>query len=158
MANTFTQIYIHVIFAVKGRENLINKSWEDELYKYITGIVQNNNHKMLAIGGMPDHVHLFIGMKPAQSLSDLMQKVKGSSSKWINEKKFIRTKFSWQEGYGAFSYANSQLDSVINYINTQKIHHQKRSFRKEYIEFLKRFKVEYDPKFILNEVEELYRP
>lgn len=157
MANTFTQIYIHSIFAVKGRSNLIGKDWEDELYKYITGIVQNNGHKLLAIGGMPDHLHVFIGMKPVQSLSDLMQAVKGSSSKWINEKRFIRTKFSWQEGYGGFSYAHSQLDSVIGYINTQKEHHRKRSFRAEYLEFLDKFQVDYNPKYIFDEIAELYR-
>lgn len=158
MANTFTKIYIHCIFAVMGRENLIYKSWEDELYKYISGIVKHNGHKLIAIGGMPDHIHIFIGMKPIQSLSDLMKDVKGSSSKWINEKKFIKRKFNWQEGYGAFSYADSQLNSVINYINSQEEHHKRRSFKEEYIEFLERFKVEYDSKYILKEVEELYRP
>ena len=158
MANTFTKIYIHFIFAVRGRENLINKSWEDELYKYITGIVKLNGHKLIAIGGMPDHIHILIGVKPIQSLSDLMKDVKGSSSKWINEKKFNLGKFHWQEGYGAFSYSDSQLNSVVNYINSQAEHHKKRSFKEEYIEFLERFKVAYDPKYILNEVEELYRP
>ncbi|MCB2218931.1 MAG: IS200/IS605 family transposase [Bacteroidetes bacterium] len=157
MSNTFTQIYIHTVFAVKGRTCLIGKEWEDELYKYITGIVQNHGHKLLAIGGMPDHLHVFIGMKTNQSLSDLMQAVKGSSSKWINEKRFIKTKFQWQEGYGGFSYAHSQLDSVIGYINTQKEHHRKRSFQEEYIEFLNKFQVDYDAKYIFEEVEELYR-
>ncbi len=158
MANTFTKIYIHSIFAVKGRENLIKKSWEDELYKYISGIIKNNGHKLLAINGMPDHIHILIGMKPVQSLSRLMQDVKGSSSKWINEKKFILGKFRWQEGYGAFSYADSQLNSVISYIDTQTEHHKKRSFKEEYTEFLDRFRVEYNPEYILDEIKELYRP
>jgi len=158
MANTFTQIYIQSVFAVKGRENIISASWKDELYKYIAGIIQNNGHKPLAIGGMPDHIHVFFGMKPIQSISDLMQDIKGSSSKWINEKGFIRGKFQWQEGYGAFSYAHSQLDAVINYINRQEEHHKRQTFKKEYIQLLERFKIQYDLKYILKEVEELYRP
>jgi len=158
MANTFTQIYIQSVFAVKGRENIISASWKDELYKYIAGIIQNNGHKPLAIGGMPDHIHVFFGMKPIQSISDLMQDIKGSSSKWINEKGFIRGKFQWQEGYGAFSYAHSQLDAVINYINRQEEHHKRKTFKKEYIQLLERFKIQYDLKYILKEVEELYRP
>ena len=158
MANTFTQIYIQTVFAVKGRENIIARSWKDELYKYITGIVQNNDHKLLAIGGMPDHLHVFIGLKPKQSISDLLQDVKGSSSKWINEKKLVKGKFSWQEGYGGFSYAHSQLDRVINYINRQEDHHKKQTFRQEYMKMLEKFRIEYDPKYLLNEVEELYRP
>ena len=158
MANTFTKIYIHLIFAVSGRENLIHKIWKDELYKYITGIVKNNGHKLIAINGMPDHVHILIGMKPIQSISNLMQNVKGSSSKWINEKKFFPGRFHWQEGYGAFSYSDSQLNSVVKYFDNQTEHHKKRSFSEEYIELLERFRIEYNPKFILNEVKELYRP
>lgn len=158
MANTFTKIYIHLIFAVKGRENLIHKPWKDELYKYITGIVKNNGHKLIAINGMPDHVHILIGLKPIQSISDLMQNVKGSSSKWINEKKFIPGRFNWQEGYGAFSYSDSQLNSVVKYIDNQAEHHKRRSFSEEYIELLERFGIKYNPKYILNEVKELYRP
>ncbi|HPE57031.1 MAG TPA: IS200/IS605 family transposase [Bacteroidales bacterium] len=157
MANTFTQIYIHFIFAVKGRDRLIGPNWEDELYKYITGIIQNSGHKLLAIGGMPDHLHIFTGMKPDHSVSELMRLVKSNSSKWINEKRFTRTKFQWQEGFGAFSYANSQLDSVIGYINRQKEHHKRQSFKAEYLEILEKFKVEFDLKYILNEVEELYQ-
>ncbi|MBT3303424.1 MAG: IS200/IS605 family transposase [Bacteroidetes bacterium] len=158
MANTFTQIYIQSVFAVKGRESIISKSWKDELYKYITGIVQNNGHKLLAIGGMPDHIHIFYGMKPIQSISDLMQDVKGCSSKWINEKKFVKGKFQWQAGYGAFSYAHSQLDTVINYIRRQEEHHKKQSFKTEYQELLTKFNIEFDQHYTLNEIEELYRP
>ena len=113
MANTYTQIHIQVVFAVKKRTGLIQKEWKDELYKYITGIFQAHDHKLLAINGMHDHVHIFFGMRPIQSLSDLMQDIKGSSSKWINEKRFINDRFEWQEGYGAFSYSKSQTADVI---------------------------------------------
>jgi len=152
MANTYTQLYIHSVFVVRGRENIILKSWKDELYMYITGIVQQNGHKLLALGGMPDHLHVFYGLKPVQSISDLMQDIKGSSSKWINEKKFEKGKFQWQGGYGAFSYARSQLDDVINYINTQEEYHRKRTFREEYLELLRKFEVEYDEKYIFEDV------
>jgi putative transposase len=158
MANTYTQIYIQSVFAVKGRESLISTSWKNELYKYITGIVQNNGHKLLAIGGMPDHLHIFYGLKPVQSIADLMQDVKGSSSKWINERNFVRGKFQWQAGYGSFSYAHAQLDTVIRYINNQEQHHKKKSFRDEYDELLRTFHIDFDQQYILNEIEELYRP
>lgn len=119
-ANTYTQIHIHAVFAVQNRENLIHNSWREELYKYITGIVQNNGHKLLAINGMPDHLHVFFGMRPVQSLSDLMQDIKGDFSKWINQKQFTKTRFSWQEGCGAFSYSKSQVPHVIRYIQDQE--------------------------------------
>ena len=148
MANTFSQIYIHVIFSVKQRENLIGKNWKDELYKYITGIVRNKNQKMISINGMPDHVHLLIGLKPDKSLSDLVRDIKNNSSNFINEKGFVHGKFSWQEGFGAFSYSDSQLDNVINYIENQELHHQRKTFRDEYIDILKKFKIEYDEKYL----------
>ncbi|GDX53036.1 transposase [Bacteroidota bacterium] len=148
MANTFTQIHLQFIFAVKYREGLIGSSWKNNLYKYITGIVQNHNHKMLAINGMADHVHLLIGMRPTQSISELMQEVKGDSSKWINENKYVRGRFEWQEGYGAFSYGKSQVPNVIAYIQNQEIHHQKKSFVEEYMAFIKKFEIEYDEKYI----------
>jgi REP element-mobilizing transposase RayT len=151
MPNTYTQIHIHFIFAVKYREATIT-DWKDELYKYITGIVQKNNHKMLSINGMSDHIHILIGIRPTQSISELMQDVKGSSSKWINEKKFIERKFEWQEGYGAFSYSRSQLKDVIVYIENQEQHHSKKSFKQEYIDFLQKFEVEYDEQYIFNEL------
>ncbi|HLG02507.1 MAG TPA: IS200/IS605 family transposase [Bacteroidia bacterium] len=153
MANTYTQVHIHAIFAVQNRECLIQKNWKIELYKYITGIVKNNDHKMLAINGMPDHVHVLFGLRPVQSLSDLMQDIKGSSSKWINEKKFVKGKFSWQEGYGAFSYSKSQLPQVIQYIENQEEHHKKMAFIKEYREFLQKFEIEYDERYIFKPVE-----
>src|SRR5690348_6864984 len=121
MANTYTQIHIHAVFAVKKRTGLIQKEWKDELYKYITGIIQAHNHKVLAINGMPDHLYIFFRMRPTQSISDLMQDIKGDSSKWINERKFIKDKFEWQEGYGAFAYSKSQVATVIAYVQNQEV-------------------------------------
>ena len=152
MANTYTQIHIQFVFAVRFREAVIHSSWKDELYRYMTGIVQNNKHKLIAINGMPDHIHILIGMRPTQSISDLMQDIKGSSSKWINPKGFIKGKFEWQEGYGAFSYGKSQVKDVIAYIENQEQHHSKKTFRDEYLDFLKKFDVEYDEQFIFKEL------
>lgn len=146
--STYTQLYIHVVFAVKGRESLIQPEWEEQLYKYITGIVQNKQQKMLAINGMPDHIHLFIGMKPSCSLSDLVREIKKSSNDFIKEKKLSKYKFNWQEGFGAFSYSHSQLTDVIQYINNQKQHHKKKTFKEEYMDFLKKFEVEYDEQYL----------
>jgi putative transposase len=151
MANTYTQIHLHIIFAVKYRDGLIQNSWKDELYKYITGIIQGNTHKLIAINGMSDHIHILVGFRATQTLADLLQDIKGSSSKWINEKKFVRGKFEWQEGYGTFSYGKSQIKNVINYIENQEEHHKKKTFREEYIEFLKIFEVEYDEKYIFKD-------
>jgi putative transposase len=153
MANTYTQIHIQVVFAVKHRASLIKNEWKDELYKYMTGIIQMHNHKLIIINGMPDHVHLFFGMRPTQSLSDLMQDVKGSSSKWINDNKFVNGKFEWQEGYGAFSYNKSHTDNVIEYIRNQEIHHGKKSFTEEYKDMLDKFGVEYDERYIFKSLE-----
>lgn len=152
MANTYTQIHIQAVFAVQNRQCLIQKEWEAELYKYITGIVQNQGHKLLQINGMPDHVHAFFGMRPIQSLSDLMKKIKGESSTWINQKGFLKNKFSWQEGYGGFSYGKSQVPSVIRYIQNQKEHHQKKTFIEEYVDFLNAFEVDYDERYIFKPV------
>lgn len=151
MANTFTQIHIQFVFAVKYRQCLIQKPWKDELYKYITGIVQKQNHKMLAINGISDHIHIFIGMRPTQSISDLTQDIKGSSSKWINEQKFTSKKFEWQEGYGAFSYSLSHVNNVISYINNQETHHAKQSLRDEYVVLLQKFEVAFDKRYIFKE-------
>jgi putative transposase len=150
MANTYHQIHIQGIFAVKNRSGLIQREWKDELYKYITGIIQTHNYKLLAINGIPDHLHIFFGMRPTQSLSDLMQDVKGSSSKWINEKKFIKAKFEWQEGFGAFSYSKSQFPKVIEYVRNQEAHHRKVTFLDEYKMFLKKFEIDYDDRYIFN--------
>lgn len=150
MANTFTQIYIHIVFSVKQRESLIQQNWHEELHKYITGIIQNKGHKLIAINTMPDHIHILIGMKPETSLSELVRDVKANSSKWINEKKFIKAKFHWQEGFGAFSYSHSQLDEVIHYIKEQKEHHKRRTFKEEYITFLKKYDVPYDLQYVFD--------
>jgi putative transposase len=153
MANTYTQIHIHVIFAVQHRDYLIQNSWKDELYKYITGIIHNHKHKVLAINGMPDHMHILFGFRPTQTLANLMQDVKGSSSKWINEKRFAKGRFSWQEGYGAFSYKKSDLSKVIEYINDQEEHHRNKNFIEEYKRLLKEFEIDYDERFIFNPVD-----
>ncbi|MBK7160010.1 MAG: IS200/IS605 family transposase [Ignavibacteria bacterium] len=152
MANTYTQIHIQFIFAVKYRKGVILASWKDELYKYLTGIVQNNKHKMISINGMPDHIHLLAGIRPSQSISDLMKDLKGSSSKWINEKKFTKERFEWQEGYGAFSYGKSQVKNVISYIENQEKHHKRKSFKEEYLDFLKKFDVEFDDKYLFKDL------
>ena len=152
-AGTYSQIYIQIVFAVKGRNNLICDSWEEDLYKYITGIVQNKEQKMLAINGMSDHIHFLIGMKPSCCLSDLVREIKKSSNLFINEKRFIKSKFEWQSGYGAFSYSRSALDNVIAYIMNQKNHHKKKTFREEYIEFLQKFQIEYNDEYLFEWIE-----
>ena len=149
MANTYTQIHLQLVFAVKFRKCLIENSWKDELYKYITGIISSNAHKVLAIGGVSDHIHILIGMRPTQAVSDLLKEVKGSSSKWINERRFLTQHFEWQEGFGAFSYAKSDLPKVISYIQHQEEHHRRKSFKEEYEEMLKEFHVDYDQRYIL---------
>jgi putative transposase len=154
MANAYTQVHLHLIFAVQNRRSLINEEWKTRLYEYITGIVQENTHKMLIINGMPDHLHLAIGMRPIQSISDLLQDIKGSSSAWINKNKLIKGKFEWQEGYGAFSYNKSLLPKLIDYIKNQEEHHKKKSFIQEYKEFLDLFEVEYDERYIFKELED----
>jgi REP element-mobilizing transposase RayT len=148
MANTYTQIYLHVVFAVEGRQSLITLEHNDELQKYITGIVTAQRHKLIAINNMPDHLHLLVGLRPDAMLSDLVRDVKAGSSKFINEKRWVMGRFSWQEGFGAFSYARSQLGAVIRYIQNQQKHHAKKSFRDEYLELLEKFGVEYDQKYI----------
>jgi putative transposase len=152
MSNTYTQIHIHFVFAVKFRQGLIDNEWKEQLNKYITEIIQSNKHKLLAINGMPDHIHILIGMRPTQSISDLMKEVKQSSSLWINKNKFIKQHFEWQEGYGAFSYSKSQIDNVIKYINNQEEHHKKQSFKEEYLEILNKFEIEFDEKYIFKEL------
>ena len=153
MPGTYSQIYIQVVFAVKGRNSLIHNSWEERLYQYITGIVQNKDQKMLAINGMPDHLHLFIGMKPSCCLSDLVREVKKSSNEFINENKFCKTKFGWQEGFGAFSYGHSQIDTVCAYVLNQKVHHKKRTFKEEFLGFLKKFNVPYEEQYLFDWLE-----
>ena len=148
MPNTYTQIYIQIVFAVQGRANLISKNNREELHKYITGIVKNREQKMLSIFCMPDHTHLLVGIKPSVSISDLVRDIKSGSSNFINEQKWIQGKFNWQEGFGAFSYSRSQIDTVAKYILNQEEHHKKKTFKEEYIDFLQTFEVEYDEKYL----------
>ncbi len=148
MAGTYSQIYIQVVFAVHGRESLIHATWEEELYKYITGIVQNKNQKMLAINGMPDHIHFVIGMKPSICLSDLVREVKKSSNEFVKKQRFTKFNFEWQEGFGAFSYGHSQLDKVIAYVMNQKEHHKKTTFKDEYKALLRKFDVEFRDEYL----------
>jgi REP element-mobilizing transposase RayT len=148
MANTYTQIYIQIVFAVEGRQSLVQPEHNDELQKYITGIVSGHGQKLLAINNMPDHAHMLVGMKADLSLSELVRAVKANSSRFINEKKWVGGRFSWQEGFGAFSYSRSQIDAVIGYIQNQQRHHARRSFREEYITFLRKFNVPFDERYI----------
>lgn len=152
MPNTYTQLYIHFVFAAKFRMSVIQTEWEDDLHRYITGIVQNNGHKLLAINSATDHTHLFIGLNPKQSISEIMRLVKGDSSEMVNKQGFTNRKFQWQEGYGAFSNSKSQIDSVVKYIFAQKEHHQKKSFRDEYIDMLKKHGIEYDERYIFHDL------
>jgi len=154
MANTYTQIYLHVVFAVEGRQNLIKPEHNDELQKYITGIVSGQKQKVIAINNMPDHVHLLIGLQPDLALSELVRDVKAGSSGFIKRKRWVTGRFSWQEGFGAFSYSRSQLDTVIRYIQNQQKHHAKKSFREEYLEMLEKFGVAYDKRYIFKTDDE----
>jgi Transposase and inactivated derivatives len=152
MSNTYTQIHIQAVFAVQNREALIAKAWREDRHKYITGVVQAQGHKLLAVGGMPDHVHLLFGMRPIQSLSDLLQDVKSGSSGWINKQRFTMGRFSWQEGYGAFSYSRSQLPQVIRYIANQEKHHATTPFLDEYRHILKSLGIPFDERYIFTPV------
>jgi putative transposase len=154
MANTYSQIYIQVVFAVQGRRSLIPKQHKEELQRYITGIINRQEQKLLAIHCMPDHTHILIGLKPSQALSDLVRDIKTGSAAFVNEKRWVAGRFSWQEGFGAFSYAHSQLDAVIQYIRDQESHHTRKTFREEYLEFLEKFRVPYDERYIFKPLEE----
>ncbi|OSZ78806.1 transposase [Chitinophagaceae bacterium IBVUCB1] len=153
MPNTYTQLYIHFVFAVKYRAAMLKPEWDERLRLYITAIVQNHHHKMLAINNMPDHLHMLIGLHPAQSISELMRVVKGESSEWINKEKLTPTKFNWQDGFGAFSYSKSQLDNVVNYIANQQEHHKKTSFLEEYKDMLQKFGIDYNEAYIFTQPE-----
>ena len=154
MANTFTQIHIHAVFAVRNRTSIIRKDWQDRLYTYIISIIQKHGHKVLSIGGMSDHIHILFGFRPTQALSALIQEIKRDSSEWINKERLAKGCFSWQEGYGAFSYSKSHISQVVNYIETQEEHHKKRSFLDEYKKILKDFDLEYDERFIFKQVQD----
>ena len=148
MANTYSQIYIQIVFAVQGRQNLLAKEWRQEVFKYMSGIIKNKGQKPIIVHGVEDHVHAFVGLKPAMALSDLVRDIKNNSSNFINDNNWIKGKFSWQEGYGAFSYSHSQVEDVYNYILNQEQHHTKQTFQDEYMGFLKKFEVEHDVKYV----------
>ncbi len=154
MANTYTNLFIQIVFAVKGRQNLISPEVREKLHKYITGIVSNRKQKMYAVFAMPDHVHILVSMNPNISVSDLVRDIKAGSSKFINDHGLIRGKFNWQEGYGAFSYSKSSVDAVVKYINNQEDHHRKKSFKEEYLELLQKFEIKYDSKYVFDWVED----
>ena len=153
MANTYSQIYIQTVFAVSNRQSLIKSEFKEELFKYITGIVRNQKQKLIAINGMPDHVHILIGLRPALALADLVQQIKVDSTHFINDRGLVHGRFSWQEGYGAFSYGHSQLNTIIRYIQNQESHHQKRSFKDEYLTLLRKFDIAFDDKYVFKFIE-----
>jgi REP element-mobilizing transposase RayT len=148
MPGTFSQIYIQIVFAVKGRENLIHDSWKDDLHKYIAGIIRGKNQKPIIVNGMSDHIHTFVGLRRVMAISDLARDIKNNSSNFINGQKFVKAKFSWQEGYGAFSYSHSHIGNVYDYILNQEKHHKKKTFKEEYIDLLRKFEIEHDEKYL----------
>ncbi len=148
MPGTFHQVYIQVVFAVKGRENLISETWKTELHQYIAGIIKGKGQKSIIVNGMPDHIHAFIGLKPAMSISDLVRDIKNNSTNFINDRKLVHGTFKWQEGYGAFSYSHSHIEKVYEYILHQEEHHKKKTFKEEYLDFLNKFAVDYDEKYL----------
>jgi REP-associated tyrosine transposase len=150
MANTFSQIYIQTVFAVSNRLSLITPAFKQDLYKYITGIVTKQGQKMISVNGMPDHIHILIGLRPSMALADLVREVKADSSNFVNKNRWVRGKFSWQEGYGAFSYGHSQLNTVIRYIQNQEKHHKRRSFKAEYLTLLRKFEIEFEHKYVFD--------
>jgi putative transposase len=153
MAATFSQLYIQVVFSVRGRENLIAESWKDNLHKYIAGIIKGKEQKSIIVNGMPDHIHAFIGLRPVMSISDLVRDIKNNSSNFINDNKFVKGKFSWQEGYGAFSYSHSHIENVYKYILNQEAHHKRKKFREEYFELLKVFEIEFEEKYLFEWID-----
>lgn len=153
MPGTFSQIYIQIVFAVKGRQNLINSEWKSDLHKYIAGIIKNKGQKPIIVNGMSDHVHVFVGLKPAMSIADLVRDCKNNSTNFINERRLVRGRFSWQEGYGAFSYGHSQIETVYNYILNQEAHHRRKTFKEEYLELLKAFAIEHDERYLFEWID-----
>lgn len=148
MADTYSQINIHAVFAVRNREGIILPEWREDLFRYISGTLKKEAGYPLAVGGWKDHVHIFFELRPAQSTADVLRVVKANSAKWINENGFLHGKFAWQEGYGAFSYSRSQRDSVIGYIKNQEQHHQTKTFREEYLGMLAAFEIPHEPKYL----------
>ena len=154
MAGTYSQIYIQYVFAVKCRQNLLHKTWRDDVFKYISGIITAKGQKAIIVNGVEDHVHVFVGLKPSMNISDLVRDIKNNSSKFINEQGWLKEKFSWQEGYGAFSYSHSHIENVYNYVLNQEEHHRKQTFKEEYLDFLKKFEVDYNEKYLFDWLEE----
>jgi putative transposase len=150
MANTFSQIYLQFVFSVQNRLSLIPKGHKEELHKYITALVQNRKVKMLAVNCMPDHVHLFVGFKPTVLISDFVKEIKVESNEFINSKNWVKGKFNWQEGYGVFSYSHSHIDSVVKYVLNQEAHHQKKTFKQEYLELLEKFEIPFEDKYLFD--------
>jgi len=153
MAGTFSQIYIQVVFTVKGRNNLIGKDWKEDINKYIAGIIKGKGQKPIIVNGMPDHEHIFLSLKPSMPISDLVRDIKNNSSNFINKQGFVRGKFSWQDGYGVFSYSHSHIQKVYNYILNQEKHHHKKTFKDEYLELLEKFEIEYNEKYLFDWIE-----
>ena len=153
MAGSYSQIYIQVVFAVRECQNLLHKEWRDDVFRYMSGIIRNKGHKPIIVNGVSDHVHVFVGLEPSMALSDLVRDVKNNSTNFINDHSWIRGKFSWQEGYGAFSYSQSQITYVYNYILNQEEHHHKRTFQEEYVDFLEKFEIEHDVKYLFDWIE-----
>ena len=152
MADTYTKLFIHAVFAVRGRENIISSKLKDDLYKYITGIVTNNEQKLMIINGTPDHIHILIGIKPTIALSDLIRDIKANSSRFINEKRWVQGRFEWQHGFGAFTCNPAELDTIINYIKNQKEHHKIKSFKEEYIDLLNFNNIDYKTEYLFDDV------
>jgi len=153
MANTFSQIYLQFVFAVQNRQSLLAKKNKEELHKYITALVQNRKAKMLAVNCMPDHTHLFVGFKPTILISDFVKEIKVESNEFVNSKDWIRGKFAWQDGYGVFSYSHSQIDAVIKYVLNQELHHQKKTFKQEYLSLLQKFDIPFEERFLFDFIE-----
>jgi putative transposase len=153
MPNTYSQIYVQIVFAVKSRQNLIPTQHREELHKFITGIVQNRQQKLLSIFCMPNHTHVLIGLQPSIAISDLVRDIKAGSSKFINDSVWLKSKFNWQEGFGAFSYSKSQIDTVVRYILNQEAHHKRQTFKDEYLDFLKKFEVDYDERYLFEWID-----
>ena len=156
MPGTFSQIYIQYIFTVKGRENLLQKPWRAEVFQYIAGIIRKKAQKPIIVNGVEDHIHVFVGIKPSINISDLIRDIKNSSSNFINEQKFLKGKFAWQEGYGAFSYAHSQVKNVYQYIANQEEHHRKKTFKEEYLEILTKNGVEFKEEYLFDFFQDIY--
>jgi putative transposase len=158
MAGTFSQLYIQIVFAVNGRVNLLQEPWRQDVFKYMSGIIKGKNQKSIIVNGVKNHVHLFVGLKPSMAISDLVRDVKNNTSNFVNEHKVVRGKFSWQEGFGSFSYSHSQIEQVYQYILKQEEHHRKKTFKEEYLDFLHKFEVEYDEKYLFEWYDDYFHP